>query len=320
MTKGLLLVRIALALLLFAASSHAAIGTIPTAPTGLRIAGGSLSFNRQLWVETTGDDSAGARNDPSRAFQTVAAAIAATLPGGDVINIGVGKFPTPPPGLIVSNGATLRGVNWSSTVLLFTNNHVVDGPNLKPHDNATIESLRIEIAERVEDNVSAPIGVHSSFDAFGFTNVTFRNVRAFGFTDGIIIVQENPCQASFYDCEFESSGDAKVIHGNPDSRLYFKGCNFLVHGPLYPATSVRLLNMSAGTVIYDRCSLIATNNGFDVTGLNLFGGKARLENSILQLGCTSGTVMDVRTYGSAMVEFVGSETTTNSTRIVSGIP
>lgn len=285
------------------------LGWWPPAGGGISAA---LRFTNQLWVELRGNDATGVRNDPAFPFQTITNAIKAALPG-DVVNIGVGRFTNVPPGIIVSNGVTLRGVDWNNTVLCFTNDHSTHGPNLKPQDNTTIEHLRLEVAAHLGSLVSAPFGVHESFDSFGFTNVTVRNVRMVGFSDVIIIVQTDRwCQADFYDCELESNADLVVQHGSTTNRLRFKNCYFKATGPVAPATTVRLLNMSEGLVLYDQCSLLATNNGANVDGLNLLGGRARLENSTMQTYSTSGTTNAVTTAGSGKVELYNCFIPTNA--------
>jgi len=275
--------------------------------------GSSLSFSNQLWVEVNGNDSTGARNDPSKPFQSITNAISAAL-SNDVINVGVGRWTNFVPGIILSNNLTLRGVDPNNTVLLFTNNHNSHGPGLKPLTNTVIENLALEVAHHVVGTVCAPIGFHESFTDLGGTNVVFRNVRVKGFSDNIIIVSTtNIVQMSFYDCEFKSSADVVVMHGNATNYLYFKNCKVFTSGPVSPAVAVRMLNMSAGLVHYDTSTLIATNDSAETwDAINLLGGRARLENCYLSAMTNSGSANLVRTVGAGRVEFAGMLQLTNN--------
>jgi len=280
------------------------------------VAGGAasaLSFTNQLWVELRGNDATGARNDPSKPFQSITNAIRAAL-SNDVINIGVGRFTNFSPGIILSNNLTLRGVGQNNTVLCFTNNHVVHGPGLKPMTNTTIENLALEVPVHMGTLVSAPIGFHESFTDIGGTNVVFRNVKVRAFSDNIIIVSTtNIVQMFFYDCDFESNGDIIVLHGHGTNSLYFKNCKVFVSGPVAPAVAVRMLNMSAGFVHYDTSSLVATNNNAETwDALNLIGGSARLDNCYLSASTNSGSANLVNTAGAGKVEFNGMLQLTNN--------
>jgi hypothetical protein len=280
------------------------------------VAGGAAStlrFTNQLWVELTGNDATGARNDPSKPFRTMTNAMAATIPG-DVINVGVGRFTNLAGPLTISNSVTVRGVDWNNTVLLGTNGWTAIGPNFKPQDNCTIEHLRLEIATDMSV-VSVLFGRNSSVDSGGFTNVTVRNVRFVGFTDNVIVLTgaSDPCTTQFIDCEFDTGGDMVVLHGSADSHLKFQRCHFYGHTNNVNGVNSSALRASTGNCTYEFCNFASTNNGPVVKGLELIStAGARLESCTFNMGCTSGNVSNLMSTSSRPVVLVNCLVTTNS--------
>jgi hypothetical protein len=288
-------------------------------------------FTNQLYVDKSGNDSTAVRGSILFKYLTIPAAMSNAI-SGDAVNVGAGPFTN---NVIMSNGVTLRGIDWDRTIIYGTNSLVGitgGGCVVALASNCVVSDLAIVALHT--NNTAAPIGVDASNLIQPAVGFTVRNVKTIADSDGVFVNDEViGSRGRFVDCVFTSKWDCvaqTITSPSPSSPasfgdLEFDGCVMVSIGPPTLGGAFgesRIVNAFYGGLKFVNCLLIVTNGTTTTMGIQTRSTNATVDiiNTTFITGSTSGAVYDIVATNGSAVRWYGPGNTNKSIGPITQIP
>jgi len=282
--------------------------------------GSAITNTGFVFVDKTGSDATGIRNDPSHPVFTIPAAISAGL-AYDVVDVGDGKFTNDQ--IRLKEGMVLRGKGYNVSEIYGTNliQSPISGPIVLLTNNVRVQGLAIRVLTNglaIAGGLMAPIGVDDTRAGAGFgetaTGFVIENCLIGGITDAAYFrTQVYGAEGEIINCVLTSRWDcAALTHPSTaitPHKINFRNCTLISRGP--PTTNVtdaRAVNLDQGEVRFYNCDIFVTNGTTYTMGIQARSNAnclAELINTRIETGSAQGGVFDIVATNGATVRNYG---------------